>query len=71
MESDWFCRVMRVYGWGTVPMVYIFEVFRKVGGVVMRILEATQGEHLGLFGGHEDTIIDSGHWLSIFARSSE
>src|SRR5271170_5945820 len=62
---------MRVYGWGTVPMVYMSEVFRKVGGVVICIFEATQGEHFGLFGGHEDGIIDSGHWLNIFARSSE
>jgi len=52
-------------------MVYMSEVFRKVGGVVIRTFEATQGEHLGLFGGHEDTIIGSGHWPNIFARSSE
>ena len=52
-------------------MVYKLDIFRKVGGVVMCLFEATQGEHLGLFGGHEETMIDSGHWASMFARSSD
>ena len=71
MESVWFSNVISVYGCGIVPIVYKFDMFRKVGGVVMRILEATQGPHLGLFGGQEDTMIDSGHWPSMFARSRE
>ena len=71
MESVWFSNVIRVYGCGTVPMVYKFDTFRKAGGVAIRILEATQGEQFRLFGGHEETMIDSGHWPSIFARSRE